>query len=180
MTKSICSVMFAWPVPQIDKTISVKWIPTIFSGVRPPLPPVKSPNIVSKRSSQIKSGETYFGRSLVFPGQIGSLFRLRCQPSSVKRKVKGPLLTSVAISDLGQNVYFPNCDTFYVPQNSDHLIDYLVSQVHEILNMNTSTPRIEPVDTWNRNGTDYQLYIFQKLYDYIGMFRSFVNPQIIS
>ena len=143
-------------------------------------PPVKSPNIVSKRSSQIKSGETYFGRSLVFPGQIGSLFRLRCQPSSVKRKVKGPLLTSVAISDLGQNVNFPNCATFYVPQNSDHLIDYLVSQVHELLNMNTSTPRIEPVDTWNRNGTDYQLYIFQKLYDCIGMFRSFVNPQIIS
>ena len=95
LSKSICSVTFGWSVTQIDKTISVKWIPTIFSGVRPPLPPVKSPNIVSKRSSQIKSGETYFGRSLVFPGQIGSLFRLRCQPSSVKRKVKGPLLTSI-------------------------------------------------------------------------------------
>ena len=110
MTKSICSVMFAWPGPQIDKTISVKWIPTIFSGVRPPLPPVKSPNIVSKRSSQIKSGETYFGRSLVFPAEIGSVLGWSCQPSSVKREVKGPLLTSICDDQIvncifGSNVY---------------------------------------------------------------------------
>ena len=104
MTKSICSVMFGWPVPKIDKSISVKWIPTIFSGVRPPAPLLKV-QILFLKGALIKSGETYFGRNLVFPGQIGSLFRAGCcQPSWVKRKVKGPLLK--AISGHQQSVTF--------------------------------------------------------------------------
>ena len=115
-------------LPKIDKSISVKWIPTIFSGVRPPAPLLKV-QILFLKGALIKSGETYFGRNLVFPGQIGSLFRAGCcQPSWVKRKVKGPLLK--AISAHHRSVTFGSkCQFhrkmvlhFYASQNPDHLI----------------------------------------------------------
>ena len=128
MTKSICSVMFAWAVPEIDKTISVKWIPAISSAVRPQLPPVKSPNIVSKRSCDQIGGNLFWSKPRLpssdwISAQAAAAAAVN--PVRWKGRLKGHCShPSLAISscNIWVKIIILKEKGCYAPQNSDQLM----------------------------------------------------------
>ena len=96
---------YVWLASSKDWQVDLCQMDSHYLLRRAPPAPLLKVQILFLKGALIKSGETYFGRNLVFPGQIGSLFRAGCcQPSWVKRKVKGPLLK--AISGHQQSVTF--------------------------------------------------------------------------